>query len=52
MVIRNVRVSFYVDEQTYNKLKSKADDMTVSRGIPTKVSDMAKKYVVDALKDN
>lgn len=43
------RVSFYLNEDDYDKLKELADDMTILRGIDTSVNDLAKSYVIKTI---
>ena len=43
------RISFYLEESDYDKLKELADDMTVLRGIDTSVNDLAKSYVIKTI---
>ena len=43
------RISFYLEENDYDKLKELADDMTVLRGIDTSVNDLAKSYVIKTI---
>lgn len=51
MSTTNVRVSFYLEMNDYNKLKELADTMTIERGIKTSVHNLAKSYVLKVLKN-
>lgn len=51
MTTTNIRVSFYLELDDFNKLKDLADTMTIERGIKTSVHNLAKSYVLKALKN-